>query len=104
MSYIVSRRTAEFGIRIALGASTRRIASGVLYQSVALTAVGVAVGIPVAMMACRALAGLLFGIAPNNAPTIAAGCVIVLGAAAGAALIPAARAARISPMTALRVD
>jgi predicted permease len=102
LSHIVGQRTGEIGIRLALGADRSDVVWMVLRRSIRLVAIGVAVGIPAALLAVRPLQSLLYGLASTDALTIVAG-VIALGATALlAAYLPARRASRIDPMTALR--
>jgi predicted permease len=104
MSYVVSKRKVEFGIRMALGATSGRIGRAVLYQSLLLTGFGLAAGVPLAIAASRTIGGLLFGVAATNVVTMAAACLAILAAASAAGFVPAARAARVDPMTALRAE
>jgi putative ABC transport system permease protein len=100
----VSERTREIGVRSALGASRSDILALVVTQGLALTACGVAIGLGGALVASRAMITLLFGISPVDAPTYAGAAVLLFGVAAAASAIPAWRAARVDPSTALRAD
>jgi putative ABC transport system permease protein len=101
---IVAERTREIGVRSALGASRRDIVALVLGQGLRLTAVGVAIGLVAAAFATKGLTTLLFGISRQD-PVTYAGVVALLGlTAAGACAIPAWRASRVSPLTAIRSD
>ena len=104
MSYNVARRTNEIGIRLALGAQRRDVLNLVMRESMILVAVGVVVGVAVALGASRFIATLLYGLAPTDALTIVAavGVMVVVSALAG--FLPARRAARVDPMVALRYD
>ena len=104
MSYVVSRRTTEFGIRMALGASGARVGRSVIYDSLILTVMGLAVGIPTMFAASRVLAGLLFGITPTDPPTIVGASLVLVVVAAVAGVIPAWRASRVDPLIALRSE
>jgi predicted permease len=95
MSYLVSRRTTEFGIRLALGASSTRLGRSVMYDTLLLTAIGLAVGVPAILAVSRVLAGLLFGITPTDPLTIIGASLILVLVAIVAALIPAWRASRV---------
>jgi ABC-type antimicrobial peptide transport system permease subunit len=104
MSYVVSRRTTEFGIRLALGASSARLGRSVMYDTLLLTAIGLAVGVPAILAVSRALPGLLFGITPTDPLTIIGVSLILVLVAIVAALIPAWRASRVDPLVALRSE
>ena len=104
MAYSVTRRTAEIGIRMAMGACPRHVAWPVLREALALTGIGALVGIPLSLAAIGLTRGLLFGVAPHDPWTVAAAVAVLLGVAALAAWIPARRAARIDPMEALRYE
>jgi len=102
MSYAVSQRTAEIGIRLALGAERRDILSMVLGNAARLTAIGLALGIGLALALNRTIATLLFDVTPTD-PLTFSGVVVVLGAVALlATFVPARRASRIAPVEALR--
>jgi ABC-type antimicrobial peptide transport system permease subunit len=102
MSYAVSRRTREIGIRMAMGAQQGGILRLILRESVVLSGVGIMVGIPAAMAATRLIAHMLFGVTPaaRRAFAVAAAALWAVGAVAG--YWPARRAAKIDPMEALR--
>lgn len=102
MSYVVSRRTAEIGIRIALGAEPRMVLRSVVGEGLRLAAVGSAVGLALALVLTRLMRGILFGVSATNAVTFAAVTVTLVGVAAAASLLPALRATRIDPLDALR--
>lgn len=104
VSYTVGQRTHEFGVRIALGARMRDVVNHVLAEGLRVVAIGVAAGILLAMAAGRLVRSLLFGVeASDLSAMLLASCTLLLVAAA-AALIPAWRAARVDPVTALRAD
>jgi predicted permease len=104
MSFRVLGRLREIAVRMALGSSAAAVRWRVLRESLAIAVTGVAVGVPLSLMAARALTGLLFGLSPTN-PVVVAGCSIVLIAVAvGAAYLPARRASRVDPMTVLRAE
>lgn len=101
ISYGINRRVAELGLRMALGANRRNVLWMVLREAIALVAVGIAAGIPLAFVAGRAMSALLVGVAPADPVAFGAGAVTLVAVAAMAAYLPAHRASRIEPMTAL---
>jgi ABC-type antimicrobial peptide transport system permease subunit len=103
MSYNVSRRTNEIGVRIALGANGRQVAWMVLGESLLLVAIGAIVGLAAALAAGRFVTTILFGLTPTDPVTIAVTVAVIVAVATLAAYLPARRAARIDPMVALRV-
>jgi ABC-type antimicrobial peptide transport system permease subunit len=102
MSYSVGRRTHEMGIRAALGASRADTLRLVLLQALRMTIAGVAAGIAASFGLTRLLSSQLFGVKPSDPLTFAATPLILVGIALAAAWIPALRATRIDPLTALR--
>ncbi len=104
MAYAVARRTSEIGIRIALGAKRGLILWMVLRQVLLLAAVGLVIGFYVARSLSHWIASYLFGMKPNDPIAIVAAIAILLAAALAAGFIPAWRASRIHPMTALRYE
>src|SRR5262249_15018649 len=102
LSYLVSRRRREIGIRLALGASRASVLGVVVRRGVAYAAAGIAVGVVFALAAARAIEGLLYGVAPHDLFTFAIVPAALLVLAAAASAIPAARAARVDPLEALR--
>jgi predicted permease len=104
MSYSVSRRTNEIGIRMALGARSQDVLGLVMRESMILVAVGIAIGMAVALSVSRFVATLLFGLAPNDAFSVAAATGIMVVVAGLAGFLPARRASRVDPMVALRYD
>lgn len=104
LAYAVSRRQREIGVRMAVGAAPSRVARAVVREGLVLTALGVALGLPIAFAAARFLRTLMYGITEVDPATFAAVTVffLVLGAAAG--LLPARRAAGVDPVTALRAE
>jgi ABC-type antimicrobial peptide transport system permease subunit len=104
LAYSVSRRTREIGIRVAVGADPGRVATTVVREAAVLTVMGVAAGIPLALLSTRALRSLLFGVTETDLLTFAsvAGFVLFVGLAAG--VLPARRAARVDPVIALRAE
>jgi len=104
VSYTVSRRTHEIGIRIALGATRDQVLSMVVGESMRLVLAGVVFGVAGAYLASRALRHMLFGITSFDAPTYVAVTVLLIGVVPAASLLPARRAATIDPMRALRSE
>jgi predicted permease len=104
MSYSVSRRTNEIGVRIALGAQRKGIVSMVMRESMALVALGVVVGLGATLAAGHLVATVLFGLTPTDAGTISGAVAVMALVALGAAYLPARRASRVDPMTALRYE
>ena len=102
MSYSVSRRTSEIGIRMALGARPSRISGMVVREALVLTAGGVVAGIAGALLLSRTLAGLLFGLTPRDPATLWSVVVVMLLTGLAAAYFPSRRAARLDPTAALR--
>jgi predicted permease len=104
MSYFVARRTGEIGIRMALGAPRSSVVSMVLRGALWQILIGLALGIPAALVAGHLMNSLLYGVGSYD-PQALAGATLVLGVCAAAAgFIPARRAASIEPMKALRID
>ena len=101
-SYTVTRRTGEIGVRMALGAPSTRIAWMVLRESMVLVAAGVAAGVGTVLLAGRLVASLIHGLAPTDPVTILQAITLLAGIAAAAACLPALRAARVDPLTALQ--
>ncbi len=104
ISYSVSRRTNEIGIRVALGASRGAILRMVLQETLILTLVGLALGVPSALVAARMLGHMLFGVSANDPATLAAVAFALAAVAALAGYVPARRAMRVDPMVALRYE
>jgi putative ABC transport system permease protein len=104
LSYSVVRSRRDIGIRVALGASTRRVGRGVLARALRLTITGLAVGGVLTFAGARLLASFLYGIGPSDPLTWAGAAVVVLLVAGVASVIPAARAAKVDPMLALRAE
>ena len=104
ISYSVNQRKQEIGIRIALGASAGDLQARIIMQTLGLAALGMALGAAVSWALARVLSGLLFGVTPTDPTTFAAMLFVLTTVAALAGYLPARRASRIDPMTALRAD
>jgi ABC-type antimicrobial peptide transport system permease subunit len=104
VAYGVARRTRELGLRVALGARRWRIQALVLRQVGQMTLMGGAVGIAAALLLGRAARSLLFGVDGHDPWSVAAALVLLSVVALGAGYLPARRAARVDPMTALRAE
>jgi predicted permease len=104
ISYAVTRRRREVGIRLALGASSRQVIRLVLRDSLKLTLIGAALGLVAAIGAGRLAQGLLFATSPSDPLTLAGTALVLIATAALAAFIPALRAARVQPSEALRSE
>jgi predicted permease len=104
ISYAVRRRTAELGIRMALGADRMGVQWLIVREALLLVLLGAAIGLPLAFLAARAVAGLLYATAPSDpvAYGMAVGVLVVVSAFA--AYVPARRASRLDPMMALRTE
>ncbi|HEX9564337.1 MAG TPA: ABC transporter permease [Gemmatimonadaceae bacterium] len=104
ISYAVSQRTREIGIRMALGADVGSVRALVLRQGMAPAATGIALGVASAVLLTRFLRTLLHGVAPIDPPTFVAMPALLLVVAAGSVMIPAVRASRVQPVEALREE
>jgi putative ABC transport system permease protein len=104
ISYTVSQRTREIGIRVALGASSSSVTSLVAGDGVRLAFVGLVIGAGTAIVASRTLSSLLYGVAPRDPATFVAMSMLVAAVALAASYLPARRAARVDPVDALRSD
>jgi len=103
-SYLVSQRTREIGIRVALGAQSVEVVGLVLRQALGLVAVGLAVGLAGSLVVSRVLGQMLYGLSTFDALTFVTVPVFLAAVAMLAAYIPARRAAKVDPMVALRYD
>ena len=104
LSYAVTQRTQELGLRLALGAAPRQLLGLVIGDGVRLTCVGLALGIPLATALSRSMAQLLYGVEPDDPLAFAGAAALLLVVALLASGIPARRASRVDPLIALRND
>ncbi|MGB6870777.1 MAG: FtsX-like permease family protein, partial [Acidobacteriaceae bacterium] len=104
ISYTVLQRTAEIGVRMALGAGRGQILGMVLRQGGALALTGIGIGLAGAWMTTRLMAGFLYGVRPGDPETLVAVAVLLLGVALAACWVPARRAMQVDPMIALRAE
>jgi predicted permease len=104
LSYTVARRTGEIGVRMALGAQRGNVLRMVLREALVVTLLGTLVGLGAALAATRVLTSMLYGLTPRDPATLVAAALVLLAVATLAALIPAWRASRTDPMTALRYE
>jgi ABC-type antimicrobial peptide transport system permease subunit len=104
VSYAVTQRTHEMGVRLALGARVSDVISLVVRDGVVVIGVGVAIGATLALGAGRWIAPLLFKVSPKDPAVFTAVALVLIGVAISASWLPARRAARVDPATALRSD
>ncbi|HLJ78571.1 MAG TPA: FtsX-like permease family protein, partial [Acidobacteriaceae bacterium] len=104
LSHTMSRRTAEVGIRMALGARRGQVLWSVVGHSLVVTLAGIALGLPLAVAGARFVKSMLFGVKPDDAGIFVAAVVGVFVVTTAASLIPARRAASVDPTTALRME
>ena len=104
MGNTVSQRTNEIGVRMALGAQPREIATMILRDGARLGLAGLTLGVGIALVAARWLETALFGVTPTDAPTYAAVVALMLAVGLVACYLPARRAARVDPLSAIRTE
>ena len=104
MSYSVSRRTNEIGIRMALGAQRQDVLRLVMRESMILVVIGIAVGLTIALASSRFVATLLFGLPPTDIMTMGLAMTVMVAVSALAGYLPARRASRVDPMVALHYE
>jgi predicted permease len=104
MSYAVARRTNEIGIRMALGAQRSQVLGLVMRESMVLVAVGIVLGVGIALAAGRYVRSLLFGMEPTDVATIGTAVLVMVVVSSVAGFLPARRASRVDPMVALHYE
>jgi predicted permease len=104
MSYTVTRRTGEIGVRMALGAGRGSVLRLLLWDTLVLVLVGAALGVPAALAAGRVISSQMYGLTPGDPATISAATVVMAAVALLAGYLPARRASRVDPLMALRHD
>ena len=104
MTYTVSQRTAEVGIRMTLGAGHRQIVGMILRQGGRLMLLGLLIGLPITLALSRILSGVLYSIGTFEPAALGAAVLLLVAVALPALLIPARRAAKVDPTSSLRAD
>jgi ABC-type antimicrobial peptide transport system permease subunit len=104
MSYSVSQRTREIGVRLALGARPRELIAMVVRRGMMLAAIGVTLGLVGAIAATRLMTDLLFGVTPTDPATLGAAVVALILSSLLATYVPAARAATVAPASVLKAE
>jgi predicted permease len=104
LSFLVGERTREIGIRLALGARRRTILRTVLGEGLRLAIAGTVIGVAGALLVAHAMARVLYGVRPTDAPTFVGMALLLVGVAVAASYVPARRALRINPIVALRLE
>lgn len=104
ISYSVSQRTQEIGIRMAIGAQPKEVLGLILREGMAWTCLGLVFGGSASLVLSRLLSSLLYGVRPNDVPTLVAASLVLIGVALSAVYFPARRATKVNPIAALRVE
>jgi putative ABC transport system permease protein len=104
ISYTVAQRTQEIGIRMALGATRPNVLGLILKKGLLLTSLGAGLGLAISFLLTRLIVSLLFGIEPTDLTSFAGATLVLLIAAMMASYIPAHRATKVDPLTALRYE
>jgi len=102
LSYAVSQRRPEIGIRMALGESARRVRARVMRQTLVLALIGVGIGLAASIVVSRLIASMLFGVGPTDGVTFVAMSALLLAVSGLAGYLPARWASKVDPMEALR--
>jgi ABC-type antimicrobial peptide transport system permease subunit len=103
-SYAVSQRTQEIGVRMALGAKPSAVVALIVRQGARPAIIGLVIGLVLAAWGSRAIASMLFGVGPRDPVSLASVALLLGVVAVAASWLPARRAARVDPVTALRAD
>jgi ABC-type antimicrobial peptide transport system permease subunit len=104
LAYLVAKRTHEFGVRMALGASQRDVITMLLPEAMRVVGLGVIIGLAASAAAAQVIKGSLYGVGALEASVFAPVAAVVVGVGALAAFVPAWRGSRVDPMIALRSD
>jgi predicted permease len=104
IAYSTNRRRAEIGIRVALGATAADVRRLIVRETAILVGVGATIGVPLSLSAARAIQSMLFGVPAQDPVTLIASVVLLLGVGCAAGYLPAVRAARVDPISALRAE
>ena len=104
LAYMVTRRTSEIGVRMALGAQRSQVLWMVFKSALRLVVIGVLIGLPVVWVVSRLISGLLYGLAPTDPVTMVVSTLLLVTTAVVASFVPARRAVRIAPIVALRYE
>lgn len=104
MSYAVSQRTRELGVRLALGASPRAVTAGVIRRAMGPIGAGIGIGLIGALVLTRLLSGLVYEVDVADPWVLGAVAVLLAGAGVVASLVPATRAGRVSPLQAMQAE
>jgi ABC-type lipoprotein release transport system permease subunit len=104
ISYSVTQRTREFGIRLALGSGVGRVQRLVVWHGARLALLGLAIGVPAAAAATRLLAGLLYGVRPWDPATFAGVAALLAAVSVVSSWLPSRRVARVDPIVAMRAE
>jgi ABC-type antimicrobial peptide transport system permease subunit len=104
MSYGVSQRTREFGIRLALGSDTKRVQRLVVWEGTRLALTGLAIGLPSAFLLAKLLDSVLYGVAPDDPPTFGGVALLLAAVSVVASYLPARRVTRVDPIVAMRME
>jgi ABC-type antimicrobial peptide transport system permease subunit len=104
ISYVVTQRTGEIGVRLAMGARPTRVAIMILRQSSLVAVTGIAIGLVIALAGGRLISTLLYGVSPRDPVVFAATTTLLLVISMLASWLPARRAARLNPLDALRAE